>query len=186
MAEGLVQQAQAAAPPAAAPPAAAPMPGEQVPVEGMPAAAPPAEGEAASPEEQEAYDSAMQMASELLHVNDESSEQIMKMLSEGEPVESVVKVVDFIIGQIEETFKNQLPETVIIPAADEITDLVIELGDESGAFDITEEQIMQAKGSVVRSLLETYGIEPEDLEGMMAGVDEEELANYAQMFGGQA
>lgn len=145
------------------------------------------EGEPATPEEQEAYDAAINMASELVHVNDESSEQIMSMLEEGEdPVPAVVNVVEFIMQKIEEAFQGNLPETVIIPAADEITDMVMDLGEEAGAFDLADDQIMLIKGSVVKSLLEQYqdGIEESDITELLQGVNPEEVNAFAPIFGG--
>lgn len=185
--DGLVGQAQGQPPaPQAAPTQPAPPPA-QAPQGGLAtqAQAPGPEGDAATPEEQEAYDAALKMASELIHTNDQSSAQIIQMLGDGEdPIKAVSNVVEFVMSKIEETFQNQLPETVVLPAADEITDLVIELGEESGAFDMSDEQIIQTKGGVVRDLMESYGVSPEEMQPMLAELNEEDLNSYQQMFGG--
>lgn len=167
MAEGLVAQA------------AAPDTADAIPTEAT------GGEDAATPEEQQQYDSAMQMVSEMLHANDDSSAQIVKMLSTDNPIAAITDVVEFLISKVEETFQGNLVETAIMPIADETTDWVIELGEEGGAFDLTDQEIVQAKGSVVQLLLDQYGVEQADMEGMLEGVSEEEVASYAQAFGGQ-
>jgi len=167
MADGLVSQAQGGEAPAAAAPEL--QAGE----------------EAATPEEQEAYDSAMQMASEMLHASDEASAQILQMMSGENPIDGIVSVVEFIIGKIEETFQGNLPEATIIPLSDEISDWVIELGEEAGLFDLSEDQIFETKGAIVNSLTEQYGgVAQEDMQGLMKGTSEEAVQHYISKMGG--
>ncbi len=168
---GLVQQAQAAPTDVVG---AAPVANEEVDQE-----------DNLTPEERESYDAAMNMVSEILYANDESSAAIMEQLGASEPLRAIAEVTSFLIAQIEEAFQGQLPETLIIPVADEASDLVIELGEKAGIFDLSDDEIIQAKGAVMTSLLEDYGIDEADLEEMMQGVTSEDVTQLQSVFGGQ-
>lgn len=179
---GLIEQAQAGPPgqevpvPEAGPPGLA-APAEQAPEEGL---------EEMTPEEEEAYTAGMNMAAELLYNNDEASEGIQTTLAKSDKLQAIADVVTFVISQVEDAFQGQLPETVIVPLADEISDLTMELGMESGAFELSDDDIIQAKGVVMNSLFEDYGVEEEDLEGMLQGVTGDEIAELQQAFSGGA
>jgi hypothetical protein len=145
----------------------------------------PAAGEAPAPEGQEAYDSALKMAGEMLYNDDTSSAKFMGMLSEGDPVQAVVGIVTFIIDAIEDAFQGQLPETVISPAADEITDMVLEMGEVSGAIpEVTEDVAIQFKGAVEKALIDTYGTTPEAFAEAVQSTDDATMQQAQQVFGG--
>jgi hypothetical protein len=144
-----------------------------------------ATGEAASADEQEAYTSAMKMAGAMLYNDDASSDKFMGMLSEGEPVQAVVGIVTFIIDAIEDTFQGQLPEAAILPAADEITDMVLEMGEESGKIpEVTEDVAIQVKGAVTKSLMDTYGADPDAFAEAVQSTDDATMQQAQQVFGG--
>jgi len=145
----------------------------------------PATGEAASADEQEAYDSALKMAGEMLYGDDTSSDKFMGMLSEGEPVQAVAGIVTFIIDAIEDVFQGQLPEAVIVPASDEITDMVLEMAEQAGVIpEVTEDIAVQVKGAVMQSLVETYGADPEAFAEAVQGTDDATMQQAQQVFGG--
>lgn len=148
-----------------------------------------AAAEQPKPEEQEAYNAAVSMASEILHAKDESSQAITQMMTNADDASApqiVADVTDLIIDQVEDAFGGELPESVIIPAADEISDLVIELGMESGAFQMDEAGATKAKGLVVQALMDTYGVEESALDGLLSGTTPEDVASYEQAFVGGA
>lgn len=180
MAGGLVDQAQAQE-------QALPTPGGQMPGAAAPVAATAGEAgseEAATPEEQAAYDAALGMASELIYTNEESSDTILQMMGQGDPVTAVVDAAEFVMAEIEDTFKGQLPEATVIPIADEVTDLLMELGAEAGSFAMDEPTAIKIKGAVVRSLLDQYGAPKEEIDQIVAGLSEADIAEHEQMFGG--
>lgn len=143
--QGLVTQAQT--------PQAAP---EQVPQEGAP------EGAAPTPEEEAAYASALDMAGELVYVNDTSSAKFVAMLSAKPAVESVPPIVAHIMDKIEEAFNGELPQEVILPAADEITDMLLEVGVESGAFPApSEQEADDVRTAMVTAIMQLYEVEEE-------------------------
>lgn len=167
MANGLVQQAQ----------------------EPTPAAAPTeATGEEESnttTEEQETYDSAMKMVGELVYNNDESHQAIMDLMTPDDPGNSIAEATIFVLSKIEEAFQGNYPEELIIPTADEISDLLLELADESGDIEITEQIAGEVKTQVIEQLAEEYGADPADLQEALGDVTEGDVAEMQSMMGGQ-
>ena len=88
---GLIDQAQQPAPTAAE--------GEEIPAEG-------GEESNLSPEEQEAYDSAMKMVGEMIYNNDESNQAILDMLQPDALAVTIADATAFLISKIEETFQG--------------------------------------------------------------------------------
>lgn len=138
-----------------------------------------------TPEERESYNTAMEAVGEMLYTDDQSHEAIMQQLQSEEPLRAIAMVTSFIIAQLEQATQGQMPEQLIVPIADEVSDLVMELGEETGVFELSEEDILQAKGAVITSLFEDYGIEEEDLEELLQGVTADEVSGLQNVFGGQ-
>jgi len=163
MPEGLVQQATA----------------EEAPA--------PATGEEANltPEEQETYDSAMQMVSSLIYEDDKSHDSIMQIMAEEDPVAGTASAAMFLMSKIEETFQGQYPEELILTTTDEITDLLLELANEAGLFEVTEQIANQVKLAAVEELAEEYGVDPADIEANLGDITQEDVSKMDQMFGGQ-
>ncbi len=174
MANGLISQVENAAP--------APVPG---PVDPAAVAQAPAEGTALSPESQKAYDAALQMASELLHKNEAASDGIIEQVKAAEGIaEGVAESTDLILSQIEEAFQGKLPEDVVLPVADEVSDLVMELVDAAGV-QISDKVGEQAKVLTGLRIMEEYGVDPADFEENAASsIAQEDLAGVEKILGG--
>ena len=182
MQKGLVDRAQAPmaeAPMAEAPMAEAPMAQDmQQPV---------AEGESnTTPEEDEAHEAAMTMVSELLYANDKSNAAIMNMLKADNPAASASEASIFLLSKVEETFQGNYPEALVLPTADEISDMVLEIAEESGKFEVTEEVAVKAKSLMVQQLVQDYGVDEQAFKEATQDVTEDDIAQYEQMFGGAA
>ena len=194
--QGLVDQA--------APGAAAPMPPQgqaPMPPQGQaPAGGPPPQGlvpqpsaegpvdtteTEMTPEEDEAMASAIAMASELLYGDDKAHDTIMDGLTKGDPIETISDLTLFVVDQIEQQFQGKFPEGAVVPAADEISDMILELGETKGIFKVDEKMWQAAKGQMMSDLFEAYGIEEADLEGLMQGVTSDEVATMQKTFGGE-
>lgn len=181
--DGLVTEAQSSdVPPEAQPQEALAAPGappqeEEVALE--------AGEEAATPEEQEAYDSAIAMAAEMLYVDEQASDKFLDMMTDGDSIEAPAEVIVHVMDMIEETFQGQLPEAMILPIADEVSDMVIELGVEAGAIAApTEDEAVKIKVAVLKDLAETYGVEEEDFIGAIQGTTDADMAEAQRIFGG--
>ena len=191
--QGMVQQAtapQGAAPQGAAPqPQAAPGPEATAPQGMIP---PPAEAQGTeaetetemTPEENKAMESGMQMVSEILYNDDTAHETIMDGLTKGKPEESIGEVTMFILDQVEQQFNGNFPESAVIPMADEISDMLLELAETKGIMEIDEGFYQRSKGMMMQGLVEAYGIEEADMESMMQGVTAEDVQTMQKTFGG--
>lgn len=143
--------------------------------------------EESTPEEQEAYESAMGIASELLHSDKGSSDSIISILEDAgdaDAIAGVSGVVNMVMGKIEEQFQGQLPERTIHTLGDEIAELVVDLGESAGAFNLDNAQTDKVRGAVVKNLQEVYG-EPtqQDLRSLLPGVTADDIQGYADKFG---
>ena len=136
-----------------------------------------------TPEEREAYDSAMNMAAEIIYEDDKANSAVMEKMKGSDPPQAIADLTGFIISQIEQAFQGKVPETIIIPLGDEISDLLLELGETNGDFTINDEMYKKVKAFTVQELFEDYGIEEADMETMLQGVTGPEVEEMKSMFG---
>jgi len=139
----------------------------------------------ATPEEQEAYDAAMKMVGELLYTDDESYQAIMNLISEDDLAGTIAEATIFALSQIEETFQGQYPEVLIVPTVDEISDMLMELVDESGKAKITEQVAADVKVQVIEQLADEYGADPADLQEALGDVTQADVDEMQSLFGGR-
>ena len=163
---GLVQQAQKSQPPTANDAA----PGEE-------------DESNLTPEEQEIYDSAMSMVSEIIYANDESHQAIVESLSGDDIAYKVADSTVMLLSKIEETFQGNYPEDLIIITADEISDLLLELGGEAGNYEYTEELSKETKVLLIDLLGEEYGADPADIEEALGDITSDDVSNVNKEFG---
>lgn len=148
-------------------------------------AAPAEDGESnLTPEEQESYDSAMQMVSEIIYNNEESNQAIMGMISAEDPAGTIAEATIFVMSQIEEAFQGNYPEELIIVTSDEVSDLLIELADESGTVKMTEEIATNVKSQLIEQLAEEYGADPEDLQMALGDITQTDVDEMQATMGG--
>jgi len=156
----------------------------EAPIEEAPAAET-GEGESnLTPEEQEAYDAAMKMVGAMLYDDDESNQAIMDLMKNGQPAE-IAEASIFLLSKIEETFQGEYPADLIVITADEISDLLLELVDESGIVKVDEALAIETKNMMVEELAEEYGADPEDLQAALGDITEEDVAAMQTEMGGQ-
>ena len=180
---GLISQATT-------PETSATMPVEAAPEEVQGLTPPPSDEEVTTesddltPEEREAYDSAMQMVAEIIYKDDKASDAIMKQMSEGEPHQAIGKVTSFIISQIEQAFNGEVPESIIVPIGDETSDLLLELGETKGLFKLDENLYTKTKAAMMQSLFDDYGVDEAQMEEALQGVTGDQVQEMQSMFGG--
>jgi len=136
-------------------------------------------------DERKVYDSAMAMAGEILYKGDQSSNAMMEQVAAGDPMQTIPTTVTFIIDQIEQTFNGEVPEDLILPMADEISDMVIEMADTAGVIKADEKTATQIKGAVVEEILDAYGVDEAQMQEAMQGVSADDIEQMQAMFGGQ-
>jgi len=181
---GLVNQAQtqASADPAAGPNPTAQQPEPMAPMSSPNPAQAEGEGEDLTNEEQSAYNSAMEMVAEVIYGNDKSSQAVMKQLRPDDPVTSVAEVTTLLIDQVEQAFNGKVPESIVIPLADETSDLLLELISEGTDAEIDQNTYTKVKGAVTKELGAAYGVQEGDMEGMLQGVTSDEVTAMKGMF----
>jgi len=136
----------------------------------------------ADPEEQKIYNSALEIASELLYNNDKSSNAITEQLkgSGDKPQQVIAQVTTMIVDRIEQQFDGQLPGDMVLPVAEEVSELVMGVGEAAGAFKLDSKSIDQTKGQVVKMLLDTYGVQKNQMNGMLQGVTKSDVMGIAE------
>ena len=138
-----------------------------------------------NPEEREVYDSAMNMAGEILYKGDQSSNAMMEQIAAGDPTQTIPDTLVFILDQIEQQFNGEVPEDLILPITDELSDMMIEMADTAGVIKGSEQLAIEIKGNCVEEVLEAYGVNEADMQQAMQGMTEEDLKGAMDMFGGQ-
>jgi len=134
------------------------------------------QGTELDPEIQEVYDSAMEMVSELLHVNQQSSDGILKFIDNANtPQEGVAEATDLVLSKLEEAFDGKLPEEIILHLVEEITDLLVEMVEVAGIAEITGDFVDQAKILTALKIMEEYGVEQQDFESVATNVAPEDI-----------
>lgn len=166
---------QQGGPPQAGQPQQAPQqPQEAAPPEGEEQAQ---GGDQATPEEQEAIDKVVMAAMKVIHDDDNTHAQVMQMLKTGadSPAETLAEVTKTIMLQLDEKSGGTIPEVAIFPAAEQILELVGELAEASGLMQIDEATSVKAQQLMILGVADAYGVDPEELSGLMGSVSPEEM-----------
>lgn len=133
------------------------------------------EGEPVTEEEQADYDQVLEAASEVIY--GDMSENILQMLAAGadDPAQAIADVALQVMISLDEKSDGTIPEEVIIPAAAEIAEIVGELAHQRGAFQVDDMVLGRAGQLLLIGIAEAYGIEEEDLQGIVESVDPQQL-----------
>lgn len=170
--------------PQGAPPApqeAPPAPQEVDPTQEQ-AVGPETEEANVSPEEQKAYDTVMVAAMDVVY-GDKTHDQIMQALNKGgQASQALAKVAITIVLEIDNESQGKVPESVVIPAAMDVLDIVAEVAEKSQIFEVDEGVVMEAQQQVMVGLIEEYGVNKEDATALMGSFDKEtiEASNNTQ------
>ncbi len=142
-----------------------------------------AQGEAAgqerqaSPEMQDAYDRAVLAGVDVIF-DKQTNPGIVKMLQSGadDPPTAVAHAVAMVIQILEEKSKNQLPGEIIIDLADELAGNLIALAGKLKLFAVDESLKGKVAQQVTALIAQLYPASPEDVQGLMAGMSQDQLA----------
>jgi len=130
-------------------------------------------GEQATAEEQEAYERVVLAAAKVLH-DDPTNQQVMQMLetgAQGDPAQALAEVVTVVITQLDEQSGGTIPGEVIIPASAEVLSMASELAESAGLFQADEATLQRAVQMMQANVGEAYGIDPDELQAMIAEID---------------
>lgn len=133
--------------------------------------------EDASPEEQEAYDAAVQAITDIAFGNDQSHQQVLQFLADEaestSPTGALVKGTAMLITEVDK--QMNLPESVPINLADDVFVMLQELADAAGLFRIDEKEMKQGVAAAQQMLMEAYGGDLEGFQETFAGFQESTL-----------
>ncbi len=131
--------------------------------------------EQSTPEEQDFYERIVLAGDKIIFGNEKARESIVKKLKldAKEPAKSLADATSLLMVQLDEQTGSTIPETVILPAAAELLEHVIELADSLGLFPIDDAVVNRAGQLMVSNLSEAYGVQPEDLQAMVDSVPPE-------------
>jgi hypothetical protein len=143
-------------------------------------------GEAATPEEQAAYDKTVTAGIAAIFEDDKIHNGLVEQLKSGasNPPQTLAMATNQIMGILDDKSGNKIPEEVIIPAAAEILENIGELAQASGAFQVDEGTLAQAAHNMLAQVAEDYDITPTDIGELMDGVDEGMLNQINSQQGG--
>jgi hypothetical protein len=104
--------------------------------------------------------------------DDKSHDKFVKLLKSGadDPPQSVARVSSLIIKQVDKDSKGKIPETAIIHAGGQIMAYVMELAQAMELLEGTEAEMGRAADYLMKDLGESYGVEPEDLAGIVDSI----------------
>lgn len=185
---GLLKQSQeqpVAGAPAQAVPAqqqAAPPGGPQQPPQEQVTNEAQEEGDAATPEEQKAYESALGACSKIIHGDDKSHQAVMGMLDEREKIGSLAKASVMLVTQVDA--KINMPETILAGVLAQVVDWMLELATVGKKMQFSEKEEEQVLATATDLLLETYGADEDGYNELIQGMDQNKLKGYHEKYEG--
>lgn len=126
-------------------------------------------GEQATPEEQENLERIVYAAMEILHA-EETNPAIMDMLSSGanNPAQAMADVFSIIMQEIVGQIQGQVDIGVIMESSLEVIGMIGTLAEQAGLFKVDDQINAQAMQLVVVMIAEQLGLDPEDIEALIA------------------
>lgn len=134
----------------------------------------------ASPEEQASYGKAMQAAQRVLYENDKTSDAISGMIQPDDKINSTVQASLMTISEIDK--KMDLDEGVIAQVSMDVTDMIIDLGEEGRGIPYSEEESKAVWGSVWEGVMNLYGVDEEEYASYTEGMSDQDVAAQEQQY----
>lgn len=136
--------------------------------------------EEATPEEQQEYERAMSAVQTTLYENDETADSIERMLQPEQKVDSTVQAALITLSEVDKQLN--LDEGVIAQVAMDITDMIIDLGQEGKGIQYSDQEAQAVWGAVWEGVMEMYGVDEEEFESFTKDMSDEEVSGYDQQY----
>ena len=134
-----------------------------------------ADPNAASPQEQDAYERVVLAGLQVLY-SEQTHAQIMNMLKGGEaPEKDISDTVALVMQQLDKQSGGKIPQVVIIPAAVELVSATAELGEQAGIFQTDDRVLARAVQMVIVTLSNEYGVDPAEIQEILKSLDPQKL-----------
>lgn len=143
------------------------------------------EDQQATPEEQQAYEEAMDALHQVLYEDEQRSQGIAAMLQPEDKVGSVVKTTAMLMKQLDEGI--DLDESVIAEVTVEMADRLMEMAETAHNIEYSEKETQAVAGAAWESVMALFGgdePDPQQLEEMTQGMTEEDLKNAETQYKG--
>ncbi len=134
----------------------------------------------ATPEEQKSYEQAMEAVKTVLYENDSTSDSISRMLQPEQKIDSTVQASLLALSEIDKQL--DLDEGVIAQVAMDITDMVIDLGEQGKGIQYSEQESQAVWGSVWEGVMEMYGVDEGEYADFTEGMSDEDVAGQEKQY----
>lgn len=135
--------------------------------------------EQATPAEQKEYERALGALSKVLYQSEETSNSVLGQLHPSDKVGSIVKTSLLLLNQLDD--KLDMDEVIIPEMTMEIVSRVTELAEaQNPEMALSEKEQQAALGAAWEGVMETYGVDEADVQGVSTGIDESQLSALQQ------
>lgn len=131
-------------------------PGEGTPGEEQEDAA---QGEAPQGASQQVYERVVMAASKVLHDPKRMQAIIQMVKAHGNPVAGLADATIFVMQMLFQISKGSIPQEVIVPAGQEVLQMIAEMCERAGILKVTPELLKQAAGVAAAKVLKQNGID---------------------------
>lgn len=143
-----------------------------------------------SPNEQEDYERIVGAASKILY-DEKMSNQAVEMLksSKADPSAAIASIAGSIIDELNKQAKGKLPVDLILPATNEILEMIGEVGESANLFQYNEAMHAKASQKAIEAIAPRFGASDEDIQEFLGSVGpeaEQMAAQHESMTGGQS
>jgi len=137
--------------------------------------------EQSTAEEQDHYERVVLAGDEIIFGDGKAREAVVKQLklNADQPAQGLADATSMLVVNIDEQSGNQVPETVILPAATELLEHMADLAESLKMFAIDDAVVNRAGQIMIQNLGDAYGATPEDIQAMMDSVAPEEAERLA-------
>lgn len=126
----------------------------------------------ATDEEEQAYVQAVENGRRVL-LDPKSHDQSMQAMKSGKsPAEGIANLVTTVVMELDG--RMDLPDTVIVPAANELIDHAAEIAEAAG-IPVDEKTVMQANQIATMKLLQAYGADENDIRSVMGQFSDSDI-----------
>lgn len=136
----------------------------------------------ATPEEQAAYEEALDAVHQVLYEDPERSKAIAGMLDPRDKIGTLVKTSLQLIQQIDEGV--DLHEAVIADIAVDVSDRLIEMAEQVHEMEFSEKETQAVAGATWEGVMELFGMDAGSVEEMTQGMSDEELQGMEDQYKG--
>jgi hypothetical protein len=140
------------------------------------------EEEQATPEEQAAYDQALEALHKVLYEDEERSNGIVDMIQAEDKIGSVVKASLMIIKQLDE--KIDMDENIIAEITVDTADRLMELAETAHNISFSEQETKAVAGATWEGVMQLFGMDEESVKEMTAGMSPEQIQGYEKEYAG--